>query len=220
MTIHGPDAALGADEPILADRLHFAGEDAVADADLVAALLGGRRGHAAATELLRELGGLDGLERGGLAELSRFKGVGRARAERLRAALELGRRVAQLGPARRLALMASTDDVARYFRPRLAALDHERLYVVLVDCRNRAMRVELVARGGLVGLSVHPREILAPAIREAAAGVILVHNHPSGDPTPSMADRELTHRVRQAGEIVGIPLLDHVVVARGGALSV
>jgi DNA repair protein RadC len=170
--------------------------------------------------LLADVGGLEGLQRMDDSRLYALKGVGPAKCARLRAAFELGVRMAQAGPAKRLARMASTDDVAQYFRPRLQHLPYEELHVVLMDCRNRAMRTQCVARGGLVGLSVHPREILAPAIREAAAGIIMCHNHPSGDPTPSMADRELTHRVRQAGEIVGVPLLDHVVVASGGALSV
>ncbi len=135
----------------------------------------------------------------------------------LEAALELAVAVAMPddGP-----LLASTDNVAALFRPRLAGLDHERLYVALVNCRNRMFRLTCVAQGGLTGLSVLPREIFSPAVKYAAAGVILVHNHPSGDPTPSMADRELTARVRQAGEILGIPLLDHVVVASGGCASV
>lgn len=117
-------------------------------------------------------------------------------------------------------LMGSSDDVGRFFRSRLQDEKQELLYVALVDCRNRVIKIELVAKGGLVGLSVHPREILAPAIIAGAAGFILIHNHPSGLHEASQADRDLTYRVRQAGEIIGIPLHDHVVVARSGYASI
>ncbi|MBN4054912.1 JAB domain-containing protein, partial [Acidimicrobium ferrooxidans] len=86
--------------------------------------------------------------------------------------------------------------------------------------RNRVFRIEQVARGGLTGIGISPRDILQPAVREGAAGIILVHNHPSGDPSPSSADHKLTRRIAEAAALLGISLLDHVIVAREGHLSI
>jgi DNA repair protein RadC len=102
-----------------------------------------------------------------------------------------------------------------HFRGRLPQLEREVFYVLLLDGKNRAQGEVLVSEGSLTAALVHPREVFAPAIREAAAAVILVHNHPSGDPTPSAEDRALTERLRQVGELVGIRVLDHVVIGRG-----
>lgn len=205
------------------EKLALLGADQLADAELLAAVLGGgvrgRSGLQLAHDALLACGGLGGVSRRGLAELQRLPGIGPVRAARLQAALELGRRAASAAAPLLLAL-ADTRQVVDYFRPRLAGLDHERLYAVLLDARNRVFRIELVARGGLVGLSVQPREVLGLALRESAAGLILVHNHPSGDPTPSRADREFTERLAAAAEVVGLRLLDHVVVGREGGRSV
>ena len=146
--------------------------------------------------------------------------ISKHRAIQFKAILELSKRLITLPIVERLLHLCNTDDVAAYFKTRIGHLKHEELHVVLVDCRNKAIRIEMVAQGGLEGLSVHPREVFVTAIREAAAGIIMVHNHPSGDPEPSMADRELTHRVRKAGELVGIPLLDHVIVTTDKSQSI
>jgi DNA repair protein RadC len=96
---------------------------------------------------------------------------------------------------------------------------HERFLVVLLDGRYRVLRQEVVSQGTLTASLVHPREVFRPALREAAAALILVHNHPSGDPTPSPEDREITARLAKAGEILGVRVLDHVVVAERGYCS-
>ena len=110
-------------------------------------------------------------------------------------------------------------DVYRHFHPALRHVPHERFLVVLLDGRHRVLRQELVSQGTLTASLVHPREVFRPALREAAAALILVHNHPSGDPTPSREDREVTARLRRAGELLGVPVLDHVVVAERGYRS-
>src|SRR6185295_659238 len=166
---------------------------------------------ALAQAILADAGGLAGLERA----LNVARGTIRGRrAARVRAALELGRRataepLAAGGPLRDAAA------VYAHFRGRLPQLDREVFYVLLLDGKNRVRGEVRVSEGSLTAALVHPREVFAPAIREAAAALILVHNHPSGDPTPSAEDAAITQRLRQAGELIGIRVLDHVVVGRG-----
>ena len=158
---------------------------------------------------------------GGIARLSRLDRTAWGRRDRstrratvLAAALELGRRAA----ARPLAVGGPIQDAAAvygHFRGRLPQLEREVFYVLLLDGKNRVQGEVRVSEGSLTAALVHPREVFAPAIRHAAAALILVHNHPSGDPTPSAEDRAITQRLRQAGELVGIRVLDHVVVGQG-----
>jgi DNA repair protein RadC len=203
------------------ERLAGLGAEALSDAELVALLLRtGAARHPArdiAQGLLRRHG-LRGLARAALAELRRHPGVGDAKAATILAAFELGRRVASLrlrpgDPIR------SPADVHRHFHPLLRDAPHERFLVVLLDGRHRVIRPVLTSQGTLTASLVHPREVFAPALREPAAAVVLVHNHPSGDPTPSREDREITARLVAAGELLGIPVLDHVVVAEQGYVS-
>ncbi len=134
------------------------------------------------------------------------------------ASLELGRRVAgrRLAPG---APIRDPADVFRHFHPRLRDAAQECFFVLLLDGRQRLLREELVSRGTLTASLVHPREVFRPALRASAAAVLLVHNHPSGDPAPSPEDREVTLRLARAGEILGIAVVDHVVVAERGYVS-
>lgn len=198
----------------IGERIELYGVDALSDRELLAAIVGD---PTAAVALAAADGELARLARMGTRELAVLPTIGEGRATRLVSALALARRVRS--GAKELRLLSSSDTVAAYFAPRLSGLAHEELWVVFMNAKNRAIGERCVARGGLVGLSVHPREIFAVAVREAAAGVILVHNHPSGDPTPSEYDRELTRRARSAGEILGIALLDHVVIGEGEAFA-
>jgi len=199
------------------------GPEALSDAELLALLLRtgdrGRDALAVATRLLALSGGLAGLARASAGELAVVPGVGPAKSASLRASVELGRRLA----ARRLAPgtpIRGPGDVFRHFHPRLRHASTERFFVVLLDGRHRVVRHELVSQGTLTASLVHPREVFRPALRASAAAVVLVHNHPSGDPTPSREDREITERLARAGELLGIPVLDHVVVAERGYRSV
>jgi len=151
-------------------------------------------------------------------ELVGTPGVGPAKSAALTAALELGRRLA----ARRLRPgdpVRGPADVFRHFHARLRHARHERFLVVLLDGRHRMMREVVISQGTLTASLVHPREVFRPALREAAAAVVLVHNHPSGDPTPSTEDREITARLADAGSLLGVPVLDHVVIAERGWVS-
>jgi DNA repair protein RadC len=178
-----------------------------------------------ARRLLADLGGVGGLARAGIDEIERElskatrpRGDVRLSARRLAAAFELARRCA--GERRPPNVIASSADVAAWAITRLGNLDHEELWLLAVDGRSRLRAIRCVARGGLHGMGVRAADPLRIALRASASGFVLVHNHPSGDPTPSAEDIAFTRRVTAAGAVVGLPLLDHVVVAREGFASV
>lgn len=163
-------------------------------------------------------GSLDRLAGMDVAALERVPGVGVATAGRVMASLELGRRAA--------AEHAVADDVVRgpgdvfaRMGPRLRDLRQEEFHALLLNARHRVVREVLVTRGIVDAAPIHPREVFRPAVSEGASGVILVHNHPSGDPTPSPEDRAVTRQLAEAGRALGIPILDHVVVGRGRYVS-
>jgi DNA repair protein RadC len=200
------------------DRGLLDGFDSLGDAELLALLLGtGRKGHPVgqiAAELLETTGGLSGLVSSGAHALAEQRGVGLAGAARIAAGLELGRRaLARASAARRLNL-ACSKDVAAWAMPRLSELDHEQVWVLALDCRNGLRASRRVAQGGLHGCSIDARDVLRAAVREAASAFVLVHNHPSGDPSPSTEDVDLTHTVARAATAIGTPLVDHVIVGR------
>jgi DNA repair protein RadC len=149
-----------------------------------------------------------------LAELARAAGIGHASAARVAAAFELGRRAASEYVLDRERL-ASARDVYELMRLALRDLPQEELHALLLDTQNQLIRDVLVSRGTVDATLAHPREIFRPAIQEAAAGVILVHNHPSGEPHPSPEDRAITLQVAHAGRTIGIALLDHVIIGEG-----
>jgi len=204
------------------ERLARFGPEALSDAELLALVLrtGGRGSDVldVARRVLARQGGLRGLARSTPRELCAEPGVGPTKAASLLAAVEIGRRLAthRLEPGQPI---RGPEDLYRHFAARLRDASHEQFLVVLLDGRHRVLRSESVSRGTLTASLVHPREVFRPAIREAAAAVVLVHNHPSGDPTPSGEDREITVRLARAGEILGIRVVDHVVVAERGYQS-
>src|SRR5439155_23914272 len=164
------------------------------------------------------LGGLRGLGQASERELCRQPGIGPARAAVVHAALELGRRAAgaRPKPGRRLGAAA---DVWTHYRARLALSPVEEFWALALDVRHRLQFELCAARGSLTGVEVHPRDVFRPLIRASTAAVIFCHNHPSGDPTPSRQDLDLTARLREVGELCGITVLDHVVVAAEGFTS-
>lgn len=215
------NASLVADGP--RERLVRCGPEALNDAELLALVLGtGHRSagdaYALSRALIARFGTLQRTVAAATAELSAHPGVGAARAAALRAIGELSRRLASLRLERGTQIR-SPHDVHAHFGPLLAQDKQERFYAILLDSKNRVMTNLRISEGSLGASLVHPREAFRPAIREAAAAVIFLHNHPSGDPSPSTEDRQVTGRLRDAGELLGIPVLDHVIVAADGYYS-
>lgn len=210
--------------PAIRERALQTGVQDLGDAELVSLLLGtgttGASVEHVALALLESAGGIEGIARLGPHAFAVQPGVGPVKAARLAAAMELGRRVVIRTLAERRQLIDSFEAVARWARPRLAALDHEEVWLLCLDGRSGLKASVRVAQGGLHGCALTARDVLAPAVKNGAAAIVLVHNHPSGDPEPSPDDVEMTKHVAKCAELIGIPLLDHVVVARQGARSV
>lgn len=204
------------------ERLAAAGAEHLTDGELLAIVLGtGTRGASAldvARAVLRGMGGVPGLVGATRSELAAFPGIGPVRATVLTAALELGRR-ALAGRLARGQRVAGASEVWTYFRSRLAPLSVEEFWALGLDVRHRVQSEHCLARGSLTGVEIHPRDVFRPLIRGATAAVIFCHNHPSGDPSPSRADVELTARLREVGDLCGIAVLDHVIVGWEGYTS-
>lgn len=197
------------------EKLLRYGARALDNRDLLALLLGtGTRSLSAlglADRLISRFGSFSGVLTASVEELIAQRGVGIAKATLLVAAAEAARRLAA-EPRHFDTPIRSAADVARHMLSLMRRLDREEVWVLLLDVKRRVLGTHLVAVGHLTGAPVHPRELFKEAVRRSAAAVIVVHNHPSGDPTPSPEDWALTQRLRQAGEILGIELLDHVIV--------
>lgn len=188
------------------------------DVDLLTALMRGRHRRARAQRLLADLGGLQRLAECSERELSRRPGVGRASAASLAASVALARRWHQdVRDGRRR--LREPGDVAAMVRSHLLGASQEHFLAIGVTARHRVCMVHEAARGSISHVDVHPREVFRRAVREGVYALILGHNHPSGDPSPSVADLELTARMVRAGELLGIPVLDHVVVGASGYVS-
>ncbi len=202
------------------DRVWRAGTSTIGDRELIALVLGlrDRSAENVATEMVRSAGGLGPLARSTPRELAAIAGVGAARATRIAAAFELGRRAVAATQSRML--VGRPEDVYQCVAPMLAGLSQEVFLVIGVDIRNGLLDIVECARGSVIGVEIHPREVFRPLVRMAAAGGVLVHNHPSGDPTPSGEDVELTRRLREVGSMLGIPIIDHVVVGDGSFRSI
>ena len=204
------------------ERLLRYGPEGLTDGQLLAILLGS--GHAGGTaldvgvDLLNRLGGLPGLGHQGIRELCAVPGVGPAKAALLKAALEIGRRAAA-APLTTGQRVRTSHDVFRHYWPLMRGLRREVFMVVLLDGKNAIIRDVTVSVGSLTLSVVHPREAFVPAVRESAAAVIFVHNHPSGDPEASPEDRSLTKRLVSVGEVMGIRVLDHVIIGDGRYVS-
>jgi DNA repair protein RadC len=204
------------------ERLASSGPGALSSAELVALIWNTGVRAASAMDLAQRLlagaGGLQDLARADLAELTYAHGVGPARAAQLVASFELGRRsLAEQGIARWT--IRSPADVASRLGPQLAALEREELHVLLLNAKNAVQRQVLVYRGNVSAALVRVGELFRDAVRSQAAGLIVVHNHPSGDPEPSADDVHLTAEAIAAGRLLDVPVLDHVVVAAGGYVS-
>jgi DNA repair protein RadC len=196
---------------------------AVCDDELLALLLGAARArHQAArviaASLVESAGGLAALSRASPREIAQVRGVSPSSALRIAASFELGRRAVAASAHREV--IANAEDLHSLLAPHVAGLAQEVFLVVGIDIRNRMLDIVEIAKGGLHMVEVHPREVFRPLIRMSSAGGLLAHNPPSGDPTPSLEDIALTRRLRDVGAVVGIPIVDHVVLAGGRFCSI
>ena len=205
------------------ERAQQTGVGVLSDVELLALLLGtgavGQSASAVACALLGDVGSLQRIERVGVHRLAEQRGIGTVKAMRLLAAIELGRRVLLRSLSDERDVIGSFEAVAAWARPRLGGLDHEEVWLLCLDGKNGLRSARRIGQGGLHGCALRPADVLRPALEDAASGIVLVHNHPSGDPTPSAADVALTRALVEACHVVGIFLLDHVIVARSGAES-
>ena len=198
------------------ERLINNGAAALTDSELLAILIGSGTQEKSALDIARDLTADNGILKNialvhDVKELAKTKGLGRAKAALIIAALELGRRIASAEPLVRDSITSPEDGVA-LLMPRLRYESKEHFLVVLLNSKNKVLDVEQISEGSLNSSVVHPREVFAPAVLHHAAAILTAHNHPSGDPTPSKEDKDLTNTLVQAGKYMGIPVLDHIII--------
>jgi len=168
--------------------------------------------------LLLEFGGLAGLHRASFQEVCAQHGIGAAKAAQIKAAIELGRRLAVESPEERATIHCPAD-AAALVQYEMSALINEELWVLLLDTRNHVLNIEKMYRGSLNSSMVRVGEVFKPALQRSAAAIIVVHNHPSGDPSPSPEDVALTRAIVQAGKLLDVEVLDHMVIGHGRFIS-
>ena len=173
---------------------------------------------AVAEALMQHYGSLPQLAKASVEDLQRFPGIGPAKAIEIMAACELGRRINAADPEERVTI-EGPEDVMALLGAEMRTLDREHFKVLLLNTKNAVMKIETVSVGSLNASVVHPRECFKTAIAASANAVIFAHNHPSGDPAPSQEDRDLTRRLVEAGDILGIQVLDHVILGAGRFVS-
>jgi len=197
------------------ERLRHYGATALSNAELLAILLRvGRRGEnvvTMATRMLTEFGGLAGLSRAGFSELTSINGISTAKACQVKAALELGRRLLITAPDARPQITSPTD-AANLLMLEMSGLEQEHLRTLLLDTKNRVLASKTVYKGNVNSSIIRVAEIFKDAVRENATAIIVAHNHPSGDPTPSPEDIRVTRSIIEAGMLLGIEVLDHVII--------
>ena len=203
------------------ERTMDIGAEKMEDRELLAILLGsGYKDHSAlalADRLLEEHGGVMGISKASSEELMRVKGIGPGKACSLLAAFELADR--RISPKGRKVVIRSSQDASHVLEKNLRGLKREHFQILLLNTKNHLLGIDTISIGSLNSSIVHPRELFASAIRRSAAAIILAHNHPSGDATPSKEDIEVTRRIRQGGQLLGIEVIDHIIIGEGSYYS-
>ncbi len=211
------------DEERPREKLFKYGAGKLSNPELVAIILGSGTGNESALLLAEKLISMDSA---GIAyftncqpeEYCRIRGIGTARAAQLSAAVELGKRIFSIVPER--IRVDCSEDIAGYMMKDMCFMTREVFRVVMLNVKNEIIGIEDIAVGGLSSAQVHPREVFANSIKKSANSVILIHNHPSGNPAPSRSDIRLTERLTEAGRILGIQVLDHIVIGNGSFVSI
>jgi DNA repair protein RadC len=208
------------------EKLLQQGARALSDAELLAVVIrSGSRSETALALCQRLLAqdeadsGLAGLQSFSLEELMGYPGIGKVKACQMKAALEIGARAATGGKSRSRPLVRTQADALALIETDMRNLPREELRMILLDTRSRLIRTCRVAEGGLSMSVIHPRDLFREVVRANAAALILAHNHPSGDASPSQEDLETTRRLIDAGEMMGVKVIDHLIVATGGSIS-
>jgi DNA repair protein RadC len=206
------------------EKLLKQGAEALSEAELLALVI--RTGNPSTRQsavdigrlMLQEFGSLRNLAGATAAEICRVKGTGPAKASAIKASLEIAMRINtdRLANGERF---TSPEQVYQHYHYSLRDRRKEYFLALLLDGKNRILREVRISEGSLNQSIVHPREVFSPAVRESAAAIILVHNHPSGDPAPSREDREITRRLKDAGELMGVKVLDHIIIGDGSFVS-
>lgn len=205
------------------EKLLREGKEKLSNMEIISILIGSGTSTRSAMELAGDIISLDQSGIKYLAEcrpeeLSRIRGIGPAKACEILAAAELGRRIASL-PAKEGDIMKSSSDIAGRFIEKMRYYKKEHFVNVMINAKGQIIEAVEVSVGDLCSSVTHPREVFVDAVRRSAGSVIFIHNHPSGDPTPSQVDIDTTKRLMKAGEILGIPVLDHIVIGDGRYVS-
>jgi DNA repair protein RadC len=204
------------------ERLLLKGADVLSDAELLAIML--RVGNAEETavglaqRILKETSGLRGLAEKNQDELTQIKGIGPAKVAQIKGALELGKRLYE-AKRRENKTIRTPEDAAQFVMAEMRYLDREQLRVLCLDSKNHVIANSAISVGTANASLAHPRECFKEAVRRSAVAVIFVHNHPSGDPTPSSEDVQLTKQLKSAADVLGIDLLDHIIIGDGVWMS-
>ncbi len=197
------------------ERFELYGPEALSTYELLAIILGnGIKGESVllvAQKVLKAFGNLKGLSQASIEELSRVKGIGLARAIQIKVIFELGKRIEQNQDEK--IVISNPADVSKLVGPRLSHKQKEHFLLLSLDTRNTVKKISEITIGILDSSLIHPREVFKEAIQSLASSIILVHNHPSGNPNPSEADIEITKKMVEAGSIIGIKVLDHIITA-------
>lgn len=207
------------------ERLIRYGPENLSEAQLISIIIGsgaashGKSALELARNLLEKFGALYAIESASVAELCALPGMGETKAAQIKGALELGKRVVSEKHAIYGKTFSTSAEVAGYFTPHMQNLKKEVFKIVLMDSQNCMMRDIAISEGALNASIVHPREVFKPAIKESAASIILLHNHPSGDPEPSHEDKAITQKLVSTGEVVGIKVIDHIIIGKKGYFS-
>ena len=205
------------------EKLLSSGPETLSNAELLAVILRtGTRGEniiSLSTRIISEFDGLDGLLDAGIEEISTIKGVKNIKASQILALGELVKRINKLTLTKDSRNISSPKDVAEYVMKEMMFLKQEILKVIMLDTKNNIIGIKDVFKGSLNTSIVHPREIFKEAIKKSSSSIIICHNHPSGDPTPSKEDINITIRLKECGKIMGIDLLDHLIVGKDKFVS-